>query len=762
MVASAGADKPRFRQDLVAEPVEDGATRFIDVADPDTGNLFRFYEVEYSLACAMDGERDVAGIVQWAKEELGLQASAKEVQIVISTLRDLGYLESGAAAAAAAKPATAAPVEAPRPAAVPAGVKPAQKPAVNKWDQPTAMGDPDEYLEPGVVVAKGTGARAPAADDVELGSAGAHAPKVETDLPKAADLELGAPGATPAPASRPPVPKTSDIPLGHAGKSDVSIDLADHMAVGAEDVKEAVRASQVMKAVDVPKELLESVEPTVTTSPEPKKAEPAVEAKKPLSKAEQRAADKAERIEKQRAEAAKAEAKAEAKPEPKVEKKPEPKAEPKVEKKPEPRAEAKAKPAVEAPKKAPPEEKRPVVPPAPSGGTSPVLIALLVIAVLAAAGFFAWKFLLKKETKTDTSATTQPVPPTQPEPPPPPPVESQKLATEQQDPVDLKATVAGTLETVATADTQVKTGDTIAQLAGHKPLEAEIAAMQKDIDSRVKPELDKAEKDRDAAQTAGNKAALTAAEARIADRKKSLEDKQAKIATKQADLAKLQIKSPGDGKLTSVAKASSKVAAGDTVAKLVRAPVLTATFKTASGVTPQQRILVSPKGSEQKLSCTVVTADASGVKIACPADASTEGTEVTFVGPDPNAPAAQGSGEIEMNDDGSAGSTAPATGSAAAPEGSAAPAGATPADKAAAPADKAATPAKAPAEKAATPAKAPAHAATRAPAHAPAKPAGSATAPADKPADTTPPATPADKPADTTPPAPPASGDTLK
>src|SRR3569623_793633 len=378
--AQNASDRPRFRQDLVAEPVEDGATRFIDVADPDTGNLFRFYEVEYSLACAMDGDRDVNGIVQWAKEELGLQASAKEVQLVISTLRDLGYLESGAAAAAAARPAAAAPVETPRPAAAPQGVKPAAKPSVNKWDQPTSMGDPDEYLEPGVVAAKSS--RAPAADDVELGSAGAHAPKVETDLPKAADLELGAPGATAAPSGRPPVPKTADIPHGCAGKSDVSIDLADHMAVGADDVKEAVRASQVLKAVDVPKELLDSVEPTVTTSLEPKKQ---------LSKDEQRAAEKAARIEKQRAEAAKAATVpvAESKPEPKVEKKQEPpadkKPEPKVEKKPEPsapRAEAKAKPAVDAPKKQPVEEKHPVAPPAPSGGTSGLLIALLVIAIL--------------------------------------------------------------------------------------------------------------------------------------------------------------------------------------------------------------------------------------------------------------------------------------------------------------------------------------------------------------------------------------------
>ena len=68
--------RPRFRQDLVAELVEEQGQRFIDVGDPETGNLFRFYEIEYSLACAMDGERDVAGIVQWAQEELGLTPTA--------------------------------------------------------------------------------------------------------------------------------------------------------------------------------------------------------------------------------------------------------------------------------------------------------------------------------------------------------------------------------------------------------------------------------------------------------------------------------------------------------------------------------------------------------------------------------------------------------------------------------------------------------------------------------------------------------------
>src|SRR5690606_28409908 len=113
----ASSERPRFRQDLVAESIEDGATRFIDVLDPDSGTLFRFFEVEYSLACAMDGQRDVAGIIRWADEELGLKTNAKEVSHVIATLADLGYLERGAEAAAAASAAQAAqPVTTPTPA----------------------------------------------------------------------------------------------------------------------------------------------------------------------------------------------------------------------------------------------------------------------------------------------------------------------------------------------------------------------------------------------------------------------------------------------------------------------------------------------------------------------------------------------------------------------------------------------------------------------------------------------------------------------
>jgi len=86
----ASQPRPRFRTDLVAEMIEAEGQRFIDVIDPDTGDAFRFYEVEYSLACAMDGERDVAGLARWAQEELGITPSPTELSSVIATLGDLG------------------------------------------------------------------------------------------------------------------------------------------------------------------------------------------------------------------------------------------------------------------------------------------------------------------------------------------------------------------------------------------------------------------------------------------------------------------------------------------------------------------------------------------------------------------------------------------------------------------------------------------------------------------------------------------------
>jgi len=76
--STSGRERPRFRQDLVAETVDMQGVRFIDVMAPEGSDVFRFYEVEYALACGMDGERDVAGLVKWSQEELGVTPSPTE------------------------------------------------------------------------------------------------------------------------------------------------------------------------------------------------------------------------------------------------------------------------------------------------------------------------------------------------------------------------------------------------------------------------------------------------------------------------------------------------------------------------------------------------------------------------------------------------------------------------------------------------------------------------------------------------------------
>ena len=639
----ASADRPRFRQDLVAEPIEDGGSKFIDVMDPDSGTLFRFYEVEYSLACAMDGQRDVNGICRWAEEELGLKASAKEVGIVIATLGDLGYLDRGAgieapaaaasAVAAASKPATkpATPPAKPTGRTPPAGTpvaksvtpgggirKQPEQPVLNRWDAPTAMGEADEYLAQGVVAGGGR-APAPSGANVELGAPGARGVEVSQDLPRAPELELGAPGTA---AKRGVQAKGPDIALGASGRADVSVDLADHVDIGAADVKEAVRASQVMKAVDVPPELAAELE-----------SKPAKAAEKPAAKAAEKPAAKA------------------------------------AEK---PAAKQAEKPAAKQAEKpvAKPVEKRPsVTPTAPRQGVSPVLLAALIIAILAAGGFAVYKFVLKKNPTTETSTTTPPPPIKKVEPPPPPPAETQKLATEQPAPEELKSSGAQQVAWLITTEGVVKAGDPVAKYVGFKSFETDVKTVTAAVE-KAKTDAAAAEKERATAEAAGNKVGVTNAEKKLAAAQKAQADNEKKLADKQGALDKYLLKAPAPGKVITVAKLNAKVTPTDVVATLQRDAILVATFKKADGATDNAPVLLAVKGSGQKLPCTVVMASGDGTKIACPAGAAPEGSEVTYAGVDANRPAG---GETPPTppstppgtDTGSAGSAAPPAGSGA-------------------------------------------------------------------------------------------------
>ncbi len=591
----ASTERPRFRQDLVAEPIEDGASRFIDVMDPDSGTLFRFFEVEYALACAMDGQRDAGGIVKWADEELGLKTSVKEVGTVIATLGDLGYLERGAEAAAAA----AAPTKRPTPAG-----------GIN--------------LEKGVV--HGTARPATPTPPVELGQAGTQ-PTRKEELPRAPELELGAPGPAAAGAAR-AGGKAADIALGAPGRSpNVDVDLAADVPLSPAAVKEAVRQSQVMKAVDVPPELAAELEkPAAKASVPATKAEakPAAKAEAPAAKAEAKPAAKAE---------AKAAAKAEAKPAAKEASPPEAAAER------HPRADSK-------------------VPVAPARGVSPVLIALLVLAILAAGGYALWKFVINKQPATESNVKVV-EPPPQPEPPPPPPAETAKLAAAQPAAVEVKPSAAGKLASIVAADTAVKEGDPIARLDGYKPSEAQVASAEKAL-ARAKDAVAAAEHDRDAAQTAGNKNGVASAEKKIEAAQKSVTEQEAKLAAANASLDKFVIKAPLAGTVSPVAKAKAKVSPTDVIATLTPEPTLTATFTSAGSVAAGTHVLLAIANSDQKLACTVAESGGDGAKIACAKDAAPEGTEVTYAGVDPNAAAPStdesAPGEVPPADDPNAGS----------------------------------------------------------------------------------------------------------
>lgn len=284
-------DRPRLREDLVAEAIEDRGARFIDVIDPDNGNSYRFYDVEYSLACAMDGQRDIPGLVRWAEEELGIAPTRGELETVIATLGDLGYLDRVDQAAIAASPGAdlglASGVRAPAPAAPAAGIEVElghfQAPAV------AAKAEPAAELELG---GAGGGAKLVEIDDdvpdVTLGPSGSAAPvlpvptsggragsqpalsarsKSETlrgegrlsepviAQPKRPSEKQVRP---PAAAQRPSEPsvRRSEPKLG--GASDPSLNL--NLSIGRDDVKEAVRQSREMRSVDVPPELMQALE----------------------------------------------------------------------------------------------------------------------------------------------------------------------------------------------------------------------------------------------------------------------------------------------------------------------------------------------------------------------------------------------------------------------------------------------------------------------------------------------------------------------
>lgn len=596
-------ERPRFRQDLIAETIDDQGARFIDVMAPEGQSVFRFYEAEYALACGMDGERDIAGIVKWAQDELGLTSSHQEVRIVVATLHDLGFIDSG-------------------------DIREAPAPDVA----------PGVHVTPPV--------RPPPPAVVELGAAGGSGPRAAA-MPQAPDLALGAAGAGAQRTTRPTPAPPHDVALGAPGArpgrptpapSDVSVDLADHMAVRPDDVKEAVRASRVMAAVEVPTEVDER--PTARAGA----VEPALERPelgRPMDVA--RSPDLLRSPESRPPESRPPEARP---PEARL---PDSRPEIRVGKSPPSRQPVVAKPPVELPppvssggtdrtqKSPPPPEARPSV--------SPALIVVAIIVVLGAGAFLVWKYVLDKPTAGVDTTTTSTAPPVKPAPPPPPPAPPPTAKVELETPAaeEIRLPRAGVIETIVADKTAVKENDTIiVRLSGDRPLEGELTALRRDK-KKLEDLIGAATKRRDDAHAAGNKAAEAAASTEINDRQKALNAKEAQVTNKTRELESFLVRAPAGGVFTQAAKNGAKLPADAPVGTIQRDAIPTATFHVGNtrSFASNAGVEVAIGKGELRLTCTVVDVGTDTVKVTCPPDPElTNGTDVTLKTPTATAPEA--------------------------------------------------------------------------------------------------------------------------
>ena len=602
--ADLGGDRPRFRQDLIAETVEHQGARFIDVMAPEGNDVFRFYEVEYALACGMDGERDVAGIVKWAQDELGLTPSLQEVRTVIAALGELGFIESGEASGAEAASAPELAV-----GAVAETAARAARPTPSGFDLGAAGADHSDTER---------GASLPPAPDLALGTAGAPRPARPT--PQAHDVVLEIPG----PAGRPGLQSEA---------SDVSLDLSDHIAIRPDDVKEAVRASRVMSAVEPPPDSGAAIEaiqdpptapasafdaPTVARIPDPAMlAELTPRPPQSIARSPEPPSRTSDSVKAQDLPTAdtirvgKTQLRAPA---------------------------TSVKPPVELPA-APVTVKvdKPMPPPMPRAGTSPLLLVVLILAILGAGVFFAWKYVLERPAiDVDTSSAPVPTPvKPAPPPPPPPPPPTAKIVLETPDPEDVKVMRQGVIESISANETAVKETEVIAKLKGYKPLEAQVNAMNNDL-TRQHALLDAAAKVFDTAHAAGNKAKEAAAQAEVTERRKLVANKESALTAKRADLDTYQVRAPRNGTFVPSVKPNAPVAADAVIGKLMRESIPVATFKLASthSFAGNGSVEISVHNGEQRVTCTVADVQADSVKVTCPPDPElTEGLEVALQPP---------------------------------------------------------------------------------------------------------------------------------
>lgn len=641
-------ERPRFRNDLVAQPVEEEGVRYVDVTDPNSGSTFRFYDVEYSIACAMDGARDLGGLAEWTRAELGIETSPDELASVVSTLADLGYLEAaheaaapngnGGAVAAAAAASDGAELE-----LGPSGASAFGSPVPEAVDDAPSL----ELGQPGL------GDAAPAeetpeeieAPSLELGDPGAAAavtleadeasleptlePELEAALEPALEIEAPPPEAPAAEAAAPAKPTGDELSFAGLMDDDAAATRPVAMPAIAAPPPEPTPTLRRQSTGPVGDEVGDD-EPTqlpgAMVEDDDEDVSVDLSAHLSLDRDEVKEAVRASKvmmvpeIPKELLE--------------EVESTPPPEPEPAAEslKAEEDLAELAQSAQAAMPLPPPPEVVKPPVTPAiPLPSSPPVArpieptrapaatakkkssgsLVLLLVLLLAAGAVAVWKFVLSPsdddkgygKPAAGQGKGTQPTPPDpkkQPDPTPkkdprtPAAPPSAKLVVEVSAGADVTAEAEGTIAWLAPAG-PVKAGQEIAKLDGYKKWEGKVRSAQSELERHQK-KLEKAKADNHAANIAHYTEQVPLDEQVLADAKK--------------ELAKLVLVAPFDGELEPVATRGSKVAAGDVVARVGGgAPALVATFDAgdaAASYKPESPCQIAAKGDPNKQSACVV------------------------------------------------------------------------------------------------------------------------------------------------------------
>ncbi len=120
---------PQFRQDLEATKEEQQGVAFFRIDDPATQASFRLYEIEYMIACKLDGVRALGDVIAAVKSEFNFDISVPDLNKFIGQLETMGFIHGVAGGPAPGSAADVVELEGPA--------------TVEEVEEITAVFDPD-------------------------------------------------------------------------------------------------------------------------------------------------------------------------------------------------------------------------------------------------------------------------------------------------------------------------------------------------------------------------------------------------------------------------------------------------------------------------------------------------------------------------------------------------------------------------------------------------------------------------------------------